>query len=106
MNVAVISVDAYPFLAGSDLIFHLEDTGIGMVFSGCTVPADSKQSELGGSDQETSSVAGKNTEAVLVPCCAWKCPTTISFGVDISKVPGYQLLQQMISQRGSQKLLY
>ena len=26
--LAVISVDAYPFLAFSDLTFHLEDTGI------------------------------------------------------------------------------
>ena len=28
--VAVNSVDAYPFLAFSDLTFHLEDTGIGV----------------------------------------------------------------------------
>ena len=28
--VAVISVNAYPFLAFSDLICHLEDTGIGV----------------------------------------------------------------------------
>ena len=28
--VAVISVDAYPFLAFLDLICHLEDTGIGV----------------------------------------------------------------------------
>ena len=28
--VAVISVDAYPFLAFSDLTCHLEDTGIGV----------------------------------------------------------------------------
>ena len=33
--VAVINVDAYTFLAFSDLTCHLEDTGI--VFSGCTV---------------------------------------------------------------------
>ena len=26
--VAVISVDAYPFLASSDLTSHLEDTGV------------------------------------------------------------------------------
>ena len=37
--VAVISADAYPFLAFSDLTCHLEDTGIGV--SGCTVPPDS-----------------------------------------------------------------
>ena len=30
LEVAVISVDAYPFLAFSDLIFHLEDRGIGV----------------------------------------------------------------------------
>ena len=28
--VAVISVDVYPFLAFSDLTYHLEDTGIGV----------------------------------------------------------------------------
>ena len=28
--VAVISVNAYPFLAFSNLTFHLEDTGIGV----------------------------------------------------------------------------
>ena len=30
LEVAVISADAYPFLAFSDLICHLEDTGIGV----------------------------------------------------------------------------
>ena len=64
--VAVISVDAYPFLAFSDLICHLEDTGI--VFAGCTVPPDSKETELRSSDQEASPSAGKNTGVVLVPC--------------------------------------
>ena len=33
--VAVISVDAYPFLAFSDLICHLEDTGIGVFWLHC-----------------------------------------------------------------------
>ena len=43
--VAVINVNAYPFfLAFSDLTCHLEDTGI--MFSGCTVPPDSKKTEL------------------------------------------------------------
>ena len=45
----MISVHAYPFLAFSDLTCHLED--IGQVFSGCTVPPDSKETELGSSDQ-------------------------------------------------------
>ena len=34
--VAVISVDAYPFLAFSDLNCHLEDTGIGVFLLHCT----------------------------------------------------------------------
>ena len=38
--VAVIIVDAYSFLAFSDLTCHLEDARIGI--SGCTVPPDSK----------------------------------------------------------------
>ena len=33
--VAVISVDAYPFLAFSDLTCHLEDTGIGVSWLHC-----------------------------------------------------------------------
>ena len=38
------------------------------VFSSCTVPPDSKETELGSSDQEASASAGKNTGVVLVPC--------------------------------------
>ena len=48
----MISVDSYPFLVFSDLMCHLEDTGIGV--SCCTVPPDSKDTELGSSDQEAS----------------------------------------------------
>ena len=33
--VAVISVDAYPFLAFSDLTCHLEDTGVGVFWLHC-----------------------------------------------------------------------
>ena len=33
--VAVISVDAYPFFAFSDLTCHLEDTGIGVFWLHC-----------------------------------------------------------------------
>ena len=36
--------------------------------SGCTVPPDSIETELGSSDQDSSPSAGKNTGAVLVPC--------------------------------------
>ena len=38
------------------------------MFSGCTVPPDSKETELGSSDQEASPSAGKNTGLVLVSC--------------------------------------
>ena len=69
------------------------------MFSGFTVPPDSKETKLGSTDQEASPSAGKNTGVVLVPCRAWKCvPTAISGGVDISKVPGCHLLRQMSSQ--------
>ena len=61
--------------------------------------SDSKETEFGSSDQESSPSAGKNTGVVLVQCCAWKCVSTaISGGVDISEVPGCHLLQQMSSQ--------
>ena len=46
----MISVNAYPFLAFSDLTCHPEDTRIG--FYGCTVPPDSKEAELRSSNQE------------------------------------------------------
>ena len=69
------------------------------MFSGCTVPPDSKATELGSSNQEASPSTGKNTGIVLVPCHAWKCvPTAISGGVDISEVPGCHLLRQISSQ--------
>ena len=41
------------------------------MFTGCIVPPDSKETELGhsnNSNQETSPSAGKNTRVVLVPC--------------------------------------
>ena len=80
--VAVISVDAYPFLAFS------------AICAAFTVLPDSKETKLGSSDQEVSPSAGKNTVIVLVPCCTWKfVPTAISDGADISKVPGCHLLQ-------------
>ena len=63
------------------------------MFSGCTVPPDSKETELGSSNQEPSPSAGKNTRVVLVLCHACKCvPRAISSGVDIFKVPECHLL--------------
>ena len=62
--VAVISVDAYRFLAFSDLTCHLEDTGVGVF--GCTVLPDSKEIKLGSSNQEAS--PSWNLEK---PCTKW-----------------------------------
>ena len=61
---------------------------------------DSKEAELGSSDdQEAPPSTGKNTGVVLVPCYAWKCvPTAVSVGVDISEVPECHLLRQMSSR--------
>ena len=59
---------------------------------GCTVPSDSKETELGSSGQEASPSAGKNIGIVLVPCCTWKCvPTAVYSGVDISDVHSVNL---------------
>ena len=84
----------------SDFIVRSVETDLcDWVFSGCCVPPDSKETELGSSDQEASPSADKNTGIVLVPCCTWKCvPAAISGVVDISKVPGCHLLRQMRSQ--------
>ena len=63
------------------------------MFSGCNVLPDSRETELGSSNQEASPSASKNPGIVFVPCCAWKCvPTAVSGGVDISEVPGCHLL--------------
>ena len=61
--VAVISVDAYPFLVFSDLTCCLEDTGIGVLWLHCAA-TDSKEIKLGSSSQEASASAGKNTRLV------------------------------------------
>ena len=66
--VAVISVDAYPLWAVSDLICHLEDMGVGVF----RLPPDRNETKLGSSDQEASLSAGKNTRVVLVPCSSMK----------------------------------
>ena len=76
-----------PFLAFSDLTCHIEDTGIEVSWLHYAAP-DSKETELGSSDQEASSSASKNTGVVLVQCRAWKCiPTAISGVNSISEVP-------------------
>ena len=73
------------------------------MFSGSTVTSDSKETELGSSDQEASPSAGKNMGLVLVPCLHMEVhPTTNFDGVDISQVPGCHLLRQISSLGGSQ----
>ena len=65
------------------------------MFSGCTVPTDSKEIELASSDQESSPLAGKNTGRVLVLCRAWKSVSTAtSCGVNVSEVPGCHFLRR------------
>ena len=63
------------------------------------MPPDSKEAELGKSDQKASLSLGKNTRIVLVPCRTRKHgPRPICVGVNISDVPGCHLLQLMSSQ--------
>ena len=63
------------------------------MFPGCTVLPDSKETEVGSSDQEVSPLAGKNTGVVQCHVCTWKCVrAAISGGLDISEVPGCYLL--------------
>ena len=85
----MINVDPYLFLEFSDLTW---------CFLVALMP-DSKETELGISNQEASPSACRNTGIVLLPCCAWECvPIVISSGVDISEVPRCHLLQQMSYQ--------
>ena len=45
-NLAVVSVDTYPFLAFSDLTCHLEDTGIGFLVGLCRLIARRRNLEV------------------------------------------------------------
>ena len=54
--IAVVSVDAYPFWHSQ--IMLITRIRRELVFSGCTEPADSKETKLGSSDQEVSPSAG------------------------------------------------
>ena len=89
--VAVISVDAYPFLSFSDLTYCLADTQE-QVFSGCTVPPDSEETELGSSNQEFIHRHVKIPGWFQCHVAIWKyIHTAISGGVEISEVPGCQI---------------
>ena len=60
---------------------------------------DSKDTELGSSNQVASPSGVKNTGIVLVSYSACKCvPLAISGSVDVSKIPRCHLLRQMTSQ--------
>ena len=92
----MISLNAYPFLAFSDLTCHLKETRLS-VFLLHSVTC--KETELGSSGREASPSTGENTSIVFVSCCAYKCVTTaISGVVDVSEVHVCHLLQQMSSQ--------
>ena len=63
------------------------------------MPPDSKETELGISDQEASPPADKDTRVVLVPCSCMEVRLYNYSGVvDISEAPGCHLLQQMSAQ--------
>ena len=84
--VAVITVDAYPFLAFPDLTCHLQDMRIGVALSRLIV---------GRQILEVATKRLLHKQASRT----WKCvPTSISGCVDISEVPGRRWLQQMSSQ--------
>ena len=84
-------LNAYYFLAFSDLTCHLEYMGSIVFWLHCA--ADSNEIKLESSNQEASASAGKNIRIVLVPYLLWKClPTAISSGLDISEVPVCHLL--------------
>ena len=58
------------------------------MFTGCTVPLDSKETKLGSSNQEASPSAGKNTGVVLVPCSHMELSfvTTDELSVRVTKI--------------------
>ena len=65
------------------------------------MPPDSKETELGSSNQEVFLSAAKYTGVVLVPCGTWKCVHATSFGgVDIFEVPVCHLSQQIVLSEG------
>ena len=64
------------------------------MFAVCTGLPNSKETKLGMSNQKASPSTGKNDGVVGVTHHAWKCfSTAISDEVDISEVPGCQLLR-------------
>ena len=75
------------------------------MFSRFTVSTDSKDTELGSSNQEASPSAGKNTGVVLLPCsCMEVCPYRYFLRVDISEIPGCQLLHLFFIKNSLKKV--
>ena len=69
------------------------------MYSGCTVPPNSKDAKRGSNDQEASSSVSKNIGIVLGSCRTRNfVPIAISDCVDIYEVPGRYSLRQMSSQ--------
>ena len=62
--LAMIRADAYRFLAFLDLTCLMIQE---QMFSSCTMPPESKETQLGSSAQEASPSACKNTGVVSVP---------------------------------------
>ena len=90
MPVAVINAGHYPFWLTQTWLVTLRIQE--WVFSGSTVPPDSKETIFESSNPKASPSTCKNTRIALViallPCHTWKCvPTAISGGVDIPVVP-------------------
>ena len=68
------------------------------MFSDCTVPPDTRKTNLGNCDQMTSQSASKSIGVVLVLFCAWKCISrAIASDLDILEASKCHLLRQMSS---------
>ena len=63
--------------------------------------SDNKETYHGSSNQEDSLSAGKNSRAVLVLCCTWKCvPVAIPGGEHISEIPGHHFYNRLVYIEG------
>ena len=63
--IAMIQIEDYPFdFLTSPGTLRIQE----LLFPGCTVPVDTKETKLGSTYQEASPSASKNTDAVSVPC--------------------------------------
>ena len=70
--IAVVSVDAYPFLALSDLTCHLEDMGICVFWLYC-VTKEVRRPNLEEATKKFLHQQVQKTWVNLVPCSRTKC---------------------------------